>query len=478
MSRARKASARSPLGTDPAARLLRVADAAPSPQREVARALAEIAGASADPGAAATAHERDLAGVAASVIGPTLAVWVAWLLARMQQRGVSRVFFLSRDGYIPQHFAAKLAGDSPSVARSSYLYVSRQALHFPAINEITPDMRGWLFDRSAGLTPRTVLARLRQPLEDWTAWFRQRGWSGDRLGEVLSAAAEEELWKLFAGDPDFLRRLEPQIRAARADALDYFRAEGFGERDAATGVVDLGWHGRLQDSMRKLFAAAGRQPSLHGFYFALLSGTADAPSFTKDALLFDLRIGQNEFPMIPDVVPLMESFCTAPHGTLKRYARAADGAVAPEFDPAMSASLQGWGLSAVHGALDRFADELGRRRLPLAQLAGLAPLMAQWLSDFSTAPTPEEAEAWGAYPYVDDQAGHGQTALAKRIPVTASNLRSALVFGAPAHFQPDPSDRIQWTGASRVLAARQKPLLDAALRVGRVKVRIGRALKK
>lgn len=460
----------------PTARLLQVAEQAPPAQRAAVRTLAEVAAIAARETPATTPHERAVASVAAHVVAPTLAVWVAWLLARLKQRGVRRVFFLARDGYMPQHFAAKLGADAG--IESSYLYVSRQALHFPAISELTPDARGWIFDRSAGLTPRTVLARLRQKVEDWTAWFDARGWSAARLEAPLGERDEEQLWQLLVSDADFLARLKPQIDAARADVLDYFTAEGFGVGDEPVGIVDLGWHGRLQDSMRRLFRAAGRNPALHGFYFALLKGTPDEPGFTKDALLFDLRLGQNEFPMIPDLVPLMESFSTAPHGSLRRFTRRADGTVAPDFDPAMSGALQAWGLTAAHSAMDRFAEALGHRQLALEELAALPPQMAQWLHAFSTEPSIDEARAWGAYPYVDDQAGHGQAALAKRIPTSLDNVKSALVFGEPTHLQPDPHDRIQWTGASRALAAQQSSLLRTALGLGRMKVRATKALRR
>ncbi len=120
---------------------------------------------------------------------------------------------------------------------------------------------------------------------------------------------------------------------------------------------------------------------------------------------------------VPDVPFIMETFCMADHGIVSGYRRDPGGPIRPELQSPRNDAAESWGLGLYRSVLYAFATALD----PGAGLPpdDVRPLVHQVLDAFWCNPTPDEALAWGSYPYDSDPAGTAIRPLAR--PFTATD---------------------------------------------------------
>lgn len=193
------------------------------------------------------------------VVGPILAIFMAWLLPRVRQNGVSSVRFLSREGWlfdqvyqsIVQHPA--LAGSDGPWPTGGYYYASRSSLALAAVEQES-DLESLLGAHYRGSLRQLFTARL--GLSDLTAVT-------DRLG-----AERLETHVLLPEDyvrvKDALHQCWPALREEGQRQRAAFRgydAAWITAPDPHPALVDIGYSGTIQLAMMK----ATGQP-LRGYY--------------------------------------------------------------------------------------------------------------------------------------------------------------------------------------------------------------------
>lgn len=348
--------------------------------------------------------------VAAGVAAPVLVSYVAWVLRTARQRGIARLYFVARDGFLLLQLARLLGPALHPAAELRYLEGSRQAWHLPGIFSLGEAELSWLFCPTDFLSIETVCQRI--------------GLKPAEIGEELAPAGFGPAdWERSLSDSERLRLRaaiqRPAIAAlataraaaAREPLLAYLRQENLLTHDACA-LVDVGWHGRAQDSLAKVIQAAGfRAPE--GFYFGVNSASGLANLGERHAWFFDRRTATGCVDALPGIEPLMEVFCTADHGSTVGYARGET-----RVEPVRGANrnaLRAWGwpiLQAtvlsqgryVADAIALSADEDTLRAMSLAVL-----------KLFWESPTLDEAQSWGRFPYEDDQSGERRLPLARAL---------------------------------------------------------------
>ena len=65
-------------------------------------------------------------------VGPILFDYVWWILYQAQQRGIQRLYFLARDGYLLREIAQQFCARFGLKIECRYLYCSRAALRMPS----------------------------------------------------------------------------------------------------------------------------------------------------------------------------------------------------------------------------------------------------------------------------------------------------------------------------------------------------------
>lgn len=423
---------------------------------------------------AATKHLSMLAELTSSLISPIITFYALWLLQEAGKLGLQRLYFVARDGYLVKQLVDALVHVFRIPLETRYLFGSRQAWHLPAITDFSDESLSWLFEKTRTLNLRIVLARLQMAPECIEGLLGESGWPPPRWDCPLDDQSLGRLKADLLGSAGFRKQVEKIVVEKRDAVLQYLDQEGLFD-ETPWAIVDLGWHGRLQQSLEKLLGMRRPIPTV-GLYFGLYADSpALAPLRRSSYLDWDLRCPP-ESKNIPSLVFLMESFCTAPHGSTVGYRREHDGRIVPVCRQHSSQPLETWGISTVHSTVEEFARKLGDLALPCEILNwDSKPALLRILLAFSRDPLAAEARAWGTFPYEDEQAGAVHERLTAGYRLNWENLRIALIFG-DENFLPG-SWKVLWHGGQKHMLTGQNVLLKLALRVGSLKRRLASRLR-
>ena len=350
-----------------------------------------------------TPRDRALWTVGATVAGPLLCGFALWVLHQARLAGVSRLYFVARDGQIIKRVADMVCARLGWQIDRQYLLGSRQAWHLPAVERLDEAALVWLVKEGARDPLRDVLARAELAPSDISAALVRHGF-GD--ASALDVPAPAEPMTALLRDPEVEAKLLAAAAERRRAALGYLRQEGL-LGPGRQAMVDLGWHGRLQQSLQKLLqigSEGGRAPDLAGYYLALVSRPPDVP---PDALRTFLEAPGTVERLNP---VLFEIFCAADHGTVRRYAPRPDGGFAPELAGATNEPALSWGLRTLQSGIIAFASELveAMARMPGQGVGAWVDVLrdggAASFDLFRIDPSEEEAEVFGSFPHSDGQA--------------------------------------------------------------------------
>jgi hypothetical protein len=288
-----------------------------------------------------------------------------------------------------------------------YLHASRQSWHLPALLAYDRHASDWVLVDASQQSLRTILSRVEVRPEDIAAdlaefdldqstWETKLGSQVVQLRAVLQTKRVQSL-------------LMQKAQARREAFLQYLKQTGL-LAAGKIGIVDVGWHGRLQLSLSKVLhgiSGTTTVPELCGFYLGLRS---TPPELARDSVLSFLStrtIPGAKDARLPENGTLLEIFFAATHGSVVRFVTGSSGAV-PELRDALNHEALGWGLStqqeAIMRAVELLKDVPKYLDLGLQDLAHLLVRPAvECLQLFANWPTKDEATTFGQYPHSVDQ---------------------------------------------------------------------------
>lgn len=344
-----------------------------------------------------TGHEKQIRNLAADVIAPVLVSFVMWVLHQARQRGIERLYFLSRDGQTLRQIADRLIDKNPQLrCETRYLYVSRQSVGRACIAMGSVD-DSWIWSDTSVSTGEQMLERL-----------------GTSLSEVAPDLSEQEVLR-FKQQPipdavtrmireDILPYLKNGYRQStegqRDLAVAYLQQEGIGQQ-ITTGLVDVGWKGSIHAMINQIARRASSMSPrpLWGGFFGLVPSDHGFGAH-REAFYFDTTRGQGHDPLGPgpSIYGLMEAFCAADHGTVTGYHRNVDDEIVPLLESTWAGRMKDWGLPVVRDTLkvflDAFATDVDFHRIGTAVRAPLTEIITQ----FWCHPNVREARAFGQFP--------------------------------------------------------------------------------
>jgi hypothetical protein len=367
-------------------------------------------------------HAATLRDVGCAVAGPLLSGFVLWTLLEARARGLRRLCFVARDGQVLLRIAQLLLAATGWEVECRYLHGSRQAWHLPALERLDDAALDWLAAPESAEPLRKVLARAELGPDAIAPALRRHGLDG-----ALDARPDRARLAALLRDPEVEPLLLANAAARRRTTLGYLRQEGLFD-GGPIGMVDVGWHGRLQRSLHRLLVAEGAPPPL-GLYLGLVSRPADLP---PDALHAWLAQAATVNPV------LLEIFCAADHGTTRGYEAGPDGRLRPVLAEAVDRRVLDWGLAALQDGAVAFAGELAAALArhpdhgPEAWEGALRQAAPAAFDLFRREPDPAEAEAFGSFPHADGQTHDAWAECAPRPPLLG-RLRLGLGLRDPAY---------------------------------------------
>jgi FMN phosphatase YigB (HAD superfamily) len=388
------------------------------------------------------ARRATLRGVGTAVAGPLLAGFVLWTLCEARARGLSRLYFVARDGQVLVRIAEGLLAALGWKIECRYLLGSRQAWHLPALERLDDAALDWLAAPESSEPLHKALARAELRPEAIPDALARHGLAG-----ALDRPPERGRLGALLRDPEVEALVLARAAERRRTALGYLRQEGLFE-GGPVAMVDVGWHGRLQRSLHSLLEIGAREagqppPPLLGLYLGLVSRPAGLPADHLAAWL-------SETDQVNPV--LLEIFCAADHGTTRHYEDRPEGGFRPVLAEAVDRRVLDWGLATLHDGIATFAAELGaalgRGQHPPERWAAVLRDVALAAFDlFRREPDEAEAEVFGAFPHSDSQTHDSWVDCAPRVGALG-RLRLGLGLGDPAYAGHWPEGSVRRDGGA------------------------------
>jgi hypothetical protein len=301
----------------------------------------------------------------------------------------------------------RLAAADSSAPDLEYVYSSRLTWSLAATEPDRLDAASWLLNSFVKSNAADVCARLGLPLPQFRQTLLECGVSLD-AGVRADQPEQAVALRRFVATPEVSRAAGRRIALMRRLVLDYAAQHQLAAAD--TGLVDIGWTGRMVGSFIELCETVGmRRPTVLFWGHEPRANGWTGPNVA--AYMYNTATGEGMDWRVPDAPFVLETFCMADHGIVSGYRVDATGAVGPELMSADNEAARAWGLGLYRSTLYAFVSALGSgRELPFGDLR---PVVHQALDAFWCRPTLEEAVAWGGYPYDSDPAGTAVRPLAR-----------------------------------------------------------------
>lgn len=261
--------------------------------------------------------------------GKLLYGYVHWIHDEAVKRGIKKLFFFARDGFIMKQAYESCIEDPEIEIR--YLEVSRRSLRGPILwMDCSFETIIKMVTNSKLVSLESIFDGLGLSIEAYIDIIRKYGFSRKTIFDRSSISNDERLMTL-------LDELKPAI-------IDNSKAEyklliRYLEDNAVSGkmgVIDIGYAGSMQRYLQQVLTQIGVEHEIIGFYM----GVADF--FTKNLLpgvkldlngyIFDFQHDKNAVDTRSSFVGLFETLFLEHAGSVKRYV-SADGYVKAERYP-------------------------------------------------------------------------------------------------------------------------------------------------
>jgi FMN phosphatase YigB (HAD superfamily) len=346
------------------------------------------------------------------VAGPLLVGFAGWLHQQMRADGVTKAFFLLRDGDVLKRVYDVMHEGQADAIPSALLESSRRAYMLPALGPTAPSLTTQLF---VSENPRPVgefLTRLRIRIDDLGPAFVQAGFTGP--DEIVGSDQAGRLAALFS-NPKVTDRIIKRSAEERAVLMGYLKQEQVIGHKRRVALVDIGWNATIQKSLDHAAKVAGVPADVVGYYIGTTPGASNDAISPMRGYLFELGAPGERARMMLEFRQLTEFICTSARGSLLQFAQEGKRIVPviaePDHDEGQMEAI----LALHEGALD-----YARMARDETNAFGMNPLdadaAAHALFRVISNPTGEEAETIGAVTHGDGMGAVTSRAFARFEP--------------------------------------------------------------
>ncbi len=349
-----------------------------------------------------TIGEKVYADIGSNIAGPLLYAFVSQILVKAKENGLKRLYFIARDGQILFKIATRIKQFFSPDLELKYIYGSRQSWHLPSITAIGRRELGWLLDQQPFLTLNAFAKRVL--LDGNTLQLIYHAYAGKTVPlEKPLAPKEILLLKELILSSELSDIILEHARVERKKTLAYFRQEGLLETHTPYGIVDMGWAGRLQESLVKTISTTGARPDLTGFYFGLRRKLK--PKYGKTDCYFFDHNGEKPFTRVGlNLLCILEVLTAADHASTVGFSQT-KGKYEPVFNTLLyTQETLNW-IHALGRGIFSFLSNLDPElhRVAAQNRHALKNRLTLVMETLYRSPSPVEAEYLGRFPYCTDQ---------------------------------------------------------------------------
>ena len=362
--------------------------------------------------AARLALQKDGGGSASNrlgieVGGPVFTSYVGWVLNNIKALPDQKTYFVARDGQVFHQIAQVICADGGAWPELHYMYGSRQAWHLPGVHMVDEHVLDWLCEADPVLTLEILAKRLDMECDILSQLLVSNGLPALEVGRPLEANHVKTLKHVLRSEA-VSNVLRDHAQVARERVLAYLRQEG-ALKDPILNIVDIGWNGRIQDSLVRVLE--GTSIFVNGFYFGLKRPSPESSSHRKSAFFYSTESSLKLRNLGDKMNGILEVFAAADHGSTKGY-HFDEGCErwAPTLYEWNSYTVHSLGLEAFREGIAAFAREyttLSRFfNYSESQVEAIRSSIYSLMKGFFHRPSEREASLVGGVSWTSDQSSH------------------------------------------------------------------------
>ena len=347
------------------------------------------------------------------ISGPILLGYVLWILHEAEKRGVDTLYFLARDGYILYKIAIEVCNVFKIPVTCRYLYCSRKSLRLPTYSFIGEEAFELLLNKSSNLTIYKLMERVGFSEAEREEIYSTVGVSKIDENKILTNIEYESIKALLKNNNMYLNKVMEKSIKAYDVTIGYLKQEGLFDLEQVA-IVDSGWTGSMQRSLRQLMKSAGYNGKFVGFYFGMFTEPKDRED--GDYLTWYFSANENLQNKVYFSNNLFEVILSAPHGTTLTYIYK-NG----RYEPALKGNVKNLDiiLEQNNGILKYSYKFLVQNKLENINLDTVRTMTSKLLKRMMVYPTRKEIEIWEKFSFCDDITDQDQQAFIDKKNVTA-----------------------------------------------------------
>ncbi|MCR5235996.1 MAG: hypothetical protein K6E34_02195 [Lachnospiraceae bacterium] len=275
------------------------------------------------------------AAIGAGVSGPVFYSYVSWLIQEALNKGITRLYFIARDGYVLKQIADVIIKKCKYTLQTEYIYGSRKAWRMASVNSESFDVKlhlNWSYVERAKKVKE--IADIFQISEDELLSFIPKSRNGKYGARDIQLALDTDRFR------DFLIKKHEDKRKTVQDYL-------IGHVDISDdkfAFVELVGSGFTQECLAEIMKDFYPGP-IRTFFFEM-----DAICHNPHSICFNYLPGRTKW------LHIVEALDHAPHGQTSGY-EIVNGEIVPVLENIEDETLKEYGIDEYISGISSYAEE-------------------------------------------------------------------------------------------------------------------------
>lgn len=384
------------------------------------------------------------------VMAPVLCGYVLWVLQEALRTGKKRLYFLARDGYSMYQAAQVICRELGLSLECRYLYCSRYAFRSAEYHLLGEESLSYICLGGIRVTFEKLMLRAGLTRQE-AAEIAELLQFTDKMQMPLSYGEVKAMEPALSACMPFMEKMYAHARERYPFVCGYLRQEGLLEA-VPYAVVDSGWTGSMQKSLKHLLESMGYLGEVEGYYFGMYEYPKDISGQPYHAWYFGPQEALRRKVYFSN--SLFECIFSSPEGMTAGY-EMKEGRFFPRLEKKHNPNREKIEKSTEY--LKRYAKILTAEGSDLLLLPStpIRNVAEELLYYFMGRPTVPEAREYGGYIFCDDVIGEREQRVAEEL--TYEELKENRLLYKSIHMllkRGKPVHESAWIEGSTVLAER------------------------
>lgn len=285
----------------------------------------------------------------ASLAGPILFPYIYWLLDQAQKRGIERLYFIARDGYILKLIADLIIKENNLPIKTKYIYGSRKAWRISALN-LDDDELYRQFIQFTMYEPKKVNQAFGLTKEEFLSILPKN------LHNYSTHKPDNRLAEYLYNNKDVLKFAIEKNKAQKECVINYLK-NTIDCTDDKFAFVDLDGSGLTQNCLARLMNNF-YDKKIKSFYYAVTPACCRSLNLEK-YYYYTLKRG--------NMGNMLELLTRAPHGQTLKYANQ-DKNFEPILEQIDVTNFKAWGFDSYISGILEYCNLLNQNKYKYIQL--------------------------------------------------------------------------------------------------------------